>query len=164
MTAAMKVRVFKNLNKGCLSILATSGEYRGKVIAYANAVLIRQCEFIVSEKSRQRAVKEGVRNVHAFCQGELVDLDLIETRYPVEMPETPWVGGHEDLTPRRVRYNPFYKATFFDAATEEPIYRSNLALIDRSGARVEEQTMETQPRPLGETPVQDSGAWCMQLL
>lgn len=70
----MKVRVYRNLNKPeYYSILAMEGVDKGKVIAYAKSVLLENVTFRVSEASRQRVLRDQRRNVHAFCEGVIVD-------------------------------------------------------------------------------------------
>lgn len=135
----MKVRVFKNLNKGCLSIIALEGKYKSKVIAYAHNAYVHQASFVVSQASRARVLSSGVKNVHAFVQGELQCLDLIETRYDVD----PLPQGEPDHPHRRhVRYNPFIRGEFFDAVTHQAVANAACAFITNKGVFLEED--ETQ--------------------
>lgn len=41
----------------------------GKVVAHAERLCIRDCEFVVNECGRQRVLKEKQKNVHAFIKG-----------------------------------------------------------------------------------------------
>lgn len=72
-----RVRVYRNLNNGMLSVkdhYPDSPTY-GKVIAYSNKVLIRSADFKVSEAGHNRVLREGRKNVHAYVEGILSDID-----------------------------------------------------------------------------------------
>lgn len=68
-----------------------------KVISHKPLICVRDCSFIVSEKGRQRVIREGVKNVHAYVRGSLV--------YPPRaLPDhSVWV-----------RYNPYEFEHFMD--------------------------------------------------
>lgn len=46
---------------------------RRLVVGHASAVLLTGVRFIVRESGRQRVIREGRKNVHAFVEGELID-------------------------------------------------------------------------------------------
>lgn len=71
-----KVRVYRNLNVGCWSVLAMSGQYKGKVVAHLDSVSIREVEFIVSTAGRARVLERKVKSVHAYAQGIYVSTDV----------------------------------------------------------------------------------------
>ncbi|MEC4091610.1 hypothetical protein [Pseudoalteromonas rubra] len=100
----MKVRVYRNLNKPeFYSILAREGEHKGKVVGYAKCVQLDNATFIVSEKSRQRVVRDQRRNVHAFVEGIITDaFDAIQVQ-----------PGNEYIT-----YNPYARGEFFNPETQ----------------------------------------------
>ena len=88
----MKVKVYKNLTKDTWSIQ----DYKTrKVIGYSENIRLENPQFVVSEKTRQRVIKEGKKYVHAFVVGELVDTWKLTESY-----ET-------------VRYNPYMFGFFF---------------------------------------------------
>lgn len=93
----MKVRVYRNLNKPeYYSILAMEGVDKGKVIAYAKSVLLENVTFRVSEASRQRVLKDQRRNVHAFCEGIIVDASNTVQNVPSDaliVTYNPYRGG-----------------------------------------------------------------------
>lgn len=96
----MKVRVYRNLNKPeFYSIMAMEGEDKGKVVGYARSVLLENCQLVVSEASRQRVLREKRRNVHAFCQGIIVDASEIVQA----------LNGKECA----ITYNPYRMGSFF---------------------------------------------------
>lgn len=103
----MRVRVYRNLNKPeFYSILAMEGEDKGKVIGYARSVLLENCELIVSAKSRQRVLRQKRKNVHAYCQGIIVDAsEMIQTL---------------DGTECAITYCPYKMGSFFRREDELP--------------------------------------------
>ena len=90
----MKVLVYRNLNKGCYSVKAMEGVNKGRVIAHEKEVYLTGAYAKVSEKGRQRVLKEGQRNVHAGLFGEWSD--------PFDIPRKA----------REIRYNPYKYKTF----------------------------------------------------
>lgn len=89
-----KVEVYRNLHNGLLSVRDAKTK---KVIGHAHAVQLSNVTLRVSEAGRQRAVREGRRNVHAFAVG--VETDGL------------MASGE------RVTYNPFRAPHFHYAAT-----------------------------------------------
>ena len=87
----MKVKVYYNLHKHTFSV-QTKTPKGWRVTDYADRLNLTDVEFRVSEAGRQRVLKEGRKNVHAFVIGTLTDEELD--------------------TPVDVSYNP-YKAGFF---------------------------------------------------
>lgn len=68
----MKVYVYFNLHKKLWSIKALEGPKKGLVIGHSEYVHLRDCAPKVSEKGRQRVLKERRKNVHAGITGTLV--------------------------------------------------------------------------------------------
>ena len=66
-----RVYVYRNLHQDTWSLRA-----RGRVIAHEDTVVLLNAEFRVGEKSRQRAVREKQRNVHAFVVGHAGRADI----------------------------------------------------------------------------------------
>lgn len=92
---------YRNLNMPkYFSIRSRDGEHKGKVVGYAQSVIIRNPSFVVGEKSRQRIINiEFKKNVHAFCRGEFVNAfnsSVIESRLPnsLRVSYSPYVAGH----------------------------------------------------------------------
>ena len=63
------VDVYRNLTKGCWSIRARRGKYKGKVVAHADMLNLWECFFHVSEAGRQRVLSEKKKTVHAWVTG-----------------------------------------------------------------------------------------------
>lgn len=92
----MKVRVYYNLRLKCLSVQAMVGK-SWKVIRHAQTVSLVDVTFKVSEKGRQRVIKNKRKNVHAYICGTLVE----------DMPkQDEWM----DL----ITYNPYKLEKFYD--------------------------------------------------
>jgi hypothetical protein len=98
---AQKVRVYWNLNRKCWSI-----KHKQKVIGYANTIFMYDVTFKVSEKGRQRVLKSKRKNVHAYAEGFISS---------VTYPKCP------DYLKKRISYNPYRFAYFFDKDTEEKV-------------------------------------------
>lgn len=97
-----KVRVYFNLHKNLYSVKDTKSKL---VIAHVNKICLDNVKFIVSEKSRQRVLKDKRKNVHAYVEGI------------VRHCEKPLQAHRELLT-----YNPYKYDSFVIKATEKPIY------------------------------------------
>lgn len=66
----MKVDVYYNIHKKCLSVRSRERETYGKVIGHVPVISLKNCRFVVSEAGRKRVVKERRKNVHAVVRGE----------------------------------------------------------------------------------------------
>lgn len=87
-----KVEVYKNLHTGLWSI-----RQEGIVRCHTKMATLRDAEFIVGPKGRQRVLREKRKNVHAFVRGFLVSPKVFSTFRG-------WM---------RVRYNPYVSDVFF---------------------------------------------------
>lgn len=72
----MRIRLYRNLSpqyrqQQAWSIMAMEGPKKGKVVDVVDGAVIRDARFLVSEAGRQRVVRDRVRNVHAFVEGQL---------------------------------------------------------------------------------------------
>ena len=70
----MRVFVYFNLHKKCLSVKALEGESKGRVIAHADSVELVNATFKVSQAGRQRVLRERRKNVHAGVVGTMTNL------------------------------------------------------------------------------------------
>lgn len=59
-----KVMVYKNLHNGLFSI-----RQNGLVVAHVESVTLYNVKFAISESGRQKVIREGQKNVHAFITG-----------------------------------------------------------------------------------------------
>lgn len=62
------VKVYRNLSSKCFSIMQD-----GIVKAHSNAVCLKDVDWKVSQKGRNRVIRDGKKNVHAFSIGLLRD-------------------------------------------------------------------------------------------
>ena len=65
----MRVDVYFNIHKKLFSIRSREPETRGLVIAHSRSVTLLNPRAVVSEKGRQRVLKEQRKNVHAVIRG-----------------------------------------------------------------------------------------------
>ena len=113
-----RVQVYYNLHKKCLSI-----RHKGKVIEHAREVTLTDAKFHVSEKGRQRVLKEKRKNVHAYVSGKLK-----ESFWFTQSPSYTWIAK------QRVTYNPYKYKNFVDKKTLEPVASAEVVHI--SGKRI----------------------------
>lgn len=92
-----RVRVYRNLNKGGWSILAMSGENKGRVVAHVDYVTLEAVDFVISKAGLARAQVSKVRNVHSYAQGILNSLEPLSS----------------DFLCNEITYNPFKKDYFY---------------------------------------------------
>ena len=112
----MKVKVYYNLHKKCYSIVSLEKESYGRVIKHSNCVPLFDAQFKVSEKGRQRVLREKQKNVHAYVVGT-------------------WLGHLNDEitisgTPiKSATYNPYKYSSFVDATSEKPLAKAKQVLL-----------------------------------
>lgn len=131
----MKVRIFRNLNKHCMSMIAMEGPFKGKVIAHVDSAYLHECSMVVQEASRQRVIRERCKNVHAFVQGNLQCATGVRLRYPVQGIK---VAEPDHDHPVLIRYNPYERGEYYFASTGEPVWAVNCAEVKPTGVWVEE--------------------------
>ena len=91
-----EVDVYWHLRKKLFSVRSRKTR---RVLRHTNGMVLRDVTFVVSEAGRQRAIRTGQRNVHAYVRGTISYTE----RYSL----TPdWV---------ELRYNPFRAPGFTDA-------------------------------------------------
>lgn len=112
----MRVDVYRNLNKHCLSVkcLVPGSDRYGIVVSHKPKVHIQEPEFVVQEAGRERVRETGLKNVHAFVRGE-------------------WNAREKVLSGEPVTYNPFEYDQFVHEETGEPVESAELASVTTSG-------------------------------
>jgi len=112
----MKVDVYKNLHRACMSVRSRERNDYGRVIAYASYLLLHNCQFVVNQRGRDKVIQDKRKNVHAFVRGELKTgygnfLGAIGpnplTATASEILAIPLDGWVE------VTYNPYYTGSFY---------------------------------------------------
>lgn len=104
-----KVRVYRNLNKGCLSV-----QQGGLVKCHADNVVLRDFKTVVNKAGQERVRRERAKNVHAFIEGFVVDAK-----------ET-WKGMF-DFGWGKCYYNPYETDHWTDPETGEYIQSGEFA-------------------------------------
>ncbi len=112
MIVPRKVWVYRNLHKGCWSV---KDRTTGRIIAHRDEIFIEGhpespcgCAFKVSQKGRERVLKEKVKNVHAGVWGY-------------------WMQGKDNdplEKPIQVFYNPYKWSSFVDSIGS-PVMRAS---------------------------------------
>ena len=102
----MKVQVYYNLHKKCLSV-----RRKGKIIAHRSSIGLTNASFVVQEGGRQRVLREKRKNVHAYITGE-------------------WANTSKPGNSFIVCYNPYKLNSFYKKEGGTPIKRSDNVYID----------------------------------
>lgn len=126
-THRMKVMVYYNLHKHCLSIKALEGARRGCVVLHARAVRLKDAHFKVSQAGRERVLLERSKNVHAGVVGELVDIEPwsdSETEFSAMTALVEPLGLSKQLT-----YDPYRFDSFVTRDTHEPVATASDCVI-----------------------------------
>jgi len=105
--------MYRNLNSQCWSV-----KHRGKLIGHHDSIVLKNCEFRVSEKGRQRVLKEKVKNVHAYIAAQTHE--QLDEKY-------------ENLETVEITYNPYKYSTFVVKETGEPIHHCETVLAKDDG-------------------------------
>lgn len=98
----MKVEVYFNLHKKLWSIRKP----HGRIIGHSCYCKLHSVEFVVQPAGRDRVIREGRKNVHAFVRGVLVTDE--QTKNPKR-----WLP---------ITYNPYKFDHFYNKNTLKPIY------------------------------------------
>lgn len=99
MVAPAKYYIYRNLHTDN----GFSVRYRGRVVAVVYTAIVRDATFKVNESGRQRVLREGRKNVHAF---------VVSPHMPSEIGLQESIGHLVTRNPRRVHYNPYESAEF----------------------------------------------------
>jgi len=108
----MRVEVYFNLHKYTWSVRQCS---TGRVILHTDKVHIRDPKFVVRKAGRERVLREGKKNVHAFVRGEITYFDDFDPDY---------------LDYTLVSYNPYKFDTFVDVYDTTPVRTATRAVME----------------------------------
>ncbi len=106
------VFVYYNLTKKCFSVKSIE---TNRVISHTNEIVLRDCQFKVSEKGRQRVLREQCKNVHAGVRGIVCDKDVFY--------DSPYYMTYG------VTYNPYEKGYFVVRLTQRIIQSCEVAIL-----------------------------------
>ena len=88
----MKVDIYWNIHKKCYSV-----RHKGKVIDRGEDFALRNVTCVVQPAGRERVIREGRKNVHAFLRGDLIPLSTCAMK----------IGEAKTM-----RYNPYKMKTW----------------------------------------------------
>lgn len=114
-TPGTKVDVYRNLQKGGLSIRSRETESYGLVIDHREGVVLENVNFVVNESGRQKVLEQNVKNVHAFARGIIAETMEINSE------------GVE------VTYNPYEYDSFVSKETERRIDTADVVVLCSEG-------------------------------
>ncbi len=113
------VRVYRNLKHGRKSRPLYSVMQDGRVIRRTHQIMLKDAKFIVWEKSRQRVLKEGRKNVHAFVIGTVVDSAMGRTK-----------AGRLNL---KISYNPYLGDSFVIDGSNVKVEGAMAVILNQHG-------------------------------
>ena len=113
--------VYRNLKHGRRARPLYSIMQGKRVVARRHRVLLSNCRFVVREASRQRALREERKNVHAFVVGRLTGS---KGAFGIDC-------NGRDL-PAKVTYNPFVAGYFMDEVGR-PVKGARAVLLNERG-------------------------------
>lgn len=108
----MKVRVYRNLNKDCLSVQEKT-EKGWRVKRWVDSIPLKNVIFKVYESGRNKVLKDKRKNVHAYIEGEDTTQSFQYNRI--------------------VSYNPYKYNHFYDVVTQSPVAKQNFAFVTTKG-------------------------------
>ncbi len=111
---AQRVEVYRNLKFRDRVVYSVRDAKTGLVLGHATDLLLSRCKFVVSQKGRERVLKEKKKNVHAWIEGSYGIIHAGDDRIFSEG--------------ERVRYNP-YTNSHFEMECGEPIVEANVVFI-----------------------------------
>ena len=116
----MKCRVYWNLHKKCWSVQERKS---GLVVEHGQYVVMHDVSFVVRKGGRERVLREGRKNVHAFACGTLrrVERETEGRLTPEDLLANPYR--------KEVTYNPWKNESFVWKETGEPVHASSSVIL-----------------------------------
>ena len=114
----MRVEVYFNIHKKTFSVRSCR---TGRVMLHTDKVHINNPTFVVRKAGRERVLREGKKNVHAFVRGDITvfnDFDHIKVGFDPD---------YLDYT--LVLYNPYKFDTFVDVIDTRPVRTAKRAAL-----------------------------------
>lgn len=108
-----KVFVYFNLKKKLFSVRKVS---TGLVVAHLSKVSLTDAHFKVSQKGRERVLRERVKNVHAGVEG-LFTFD------------------NKNALTHNAAYNPYKYSYFVDSKTLESVDHASVVMLEKTPER-----------------------------
>lgn len=105
---------------------------KGKVVAYTDNIVLKNCEYVVGEGGRQRVLKTRRKNVHAFIRGILSSVgEVRDAELKIFLTDL-----DSALKTRVVSYNPYKAPHFYTCPknpVDNPVYTSDFVDCDLRG-------------------------------
>lgn len=106
----MDTRCYFNFHKKKISVQKKNNGV-WKVVRHADAIVLEDVTFRVSEAGRNRVLQKKRKNVHAYICGNETGI------------------FHHDKKLTAVNYNPYLFNYFFEKDSEHPVYKASSVLI-----------------------------------
>jgi hypothetical protein len=145
----MRVKIYRNLHKSrqfnVWSLSEVTGRHcalsAGKIVGYADVALLSDVCFVVNLSGRARVLRERKKYVHAYVEGELLQVVTHPSEIDplVEVPE---------LFPGRwvpVTYNPYKYDTFVRADTGTPVAVAKTVAVTPSSIMAQTSGLKGPP-------------------
>lgn len=116
-----RVFVYRNLHRHCFSLRDAKTRI---VTGYASHVVLAKADLVVSQKGRERVLREKRKNVHAGIRGLLLFAEESALEFRKQIQESDWV---------KLYYNPYKTAQFIRTDTREPVLKTGLVYLAPSG-------------------------------
>lgn len=113
-----RVQVYRNLHRAGRTY---SVKQKGLVVAHTTRICLRNCNFVVQEKARQRCLKSGERNIHAWIDGFISGSGMGTTAAKNDLP--------------KLTYNPRVDKGFMHSLTinPRPVKHANFVICNEDG-------------------------------
>lgn len=128
-----RYRIYKNLHKGQWSIVDIDAIL---VVGYSREIIMEECRFVVQTGGKKRAMREHVRNVHAFVEGvPVIVKDFQPYKGREVLMSSPTCLSVTNETAFGVRYDPFVDRGFYTVYNNKDVHQSELVhfIIDNLG-------------------------------
>lgn len=112
--SGQRVKVYKNLNRNCFSIMDKQSRL---VLGWASSVMLIKAKFVISQSGQKKARKEQTRNVHAFVEGDFIAGDFVAS------------NAFNPPVAREIQYNPFKMDFFIDSKSGKPVHEAPLVYL-----------------------------------
>ena len=120
-----QIRLYRNLNNHKMSIQTKILGKGWRVYGYSTNLTLQDVNFVVSEKSRQRCLRENCGNVHAYATGIVSNADL--------------------NTPIELGYNPYFAGYFFDKESKAAIHKCQTLRVVENAVFVSADVIPAAP-------------------
>lgn len=121
------VQIYRNLNNGMMSIQAkVNGAW--KVVGHVDYLVLEGVSFVVRESGRQRVIREGQKNVHAFACGVLIAQFQPDLNCPIVL-----------------AYNPYHSPDFVQRGTGQVIVQCHYLVVRSNVVTVSPDALNLVP-------------------